>query len=99
MIKITGNIPKIQRLITDMWSFDRAFENQRGDKGFPLGTNMEIFGPHSSGKSTTTYGLAGMIGKYLNCDIALLDLEGFDPTFLLDVLENVKFDGELQYLQ
>lgn len=98
-MKITGNVPTVQRLVTDFWSFDRAFENQRGDIGFPLGTNIEIFGPHSSGKSTTTYGLAGMIGKHLECDIALLDLEGFDPIFLMDVLQNVAFDGELQYLQ
>lgn len=98
-MKITGNVPTIQRLITGLWSFDLAFENQRGDIGLPLGTIIEIFGPHSSGKSTTSNGLAGMIGKSLDCNIALLDLEGFDPNFLMDVLQNVNFDNELHYIQ
>lgn len=98
-ITITGTIPKVRRLVTDLTSFDRAFENQRGDIGFPLGTIVEIFGKHSSGKSTTTYGLSGMIAQHLACNIALLDLEGFDPDFLVDVLENVGYDGEVHCLQ
>lgn len=98
-MKITGNIPTVKRLVTGLYSFDRAFENQRGDIGLPLGTIIEIFGPHSSGKSTTASGISGMIANLSKSDIALLDLEGFDPAFLVTVLENVNFDGELHYIQ
>jgi len=98
-INILGDAPEIRRLETGLWSFDRAFENRKGDIGFPLGKGTEIYGVTFCGKSTITYGLAGLIASEMQKNIALADLEGFDPDFLVTVLENAKFSGDVQYIQ
>lgn len=98
-IKIVGNVPKLKRIKFDMWSFDLAFSNRNGDLGFPIGLAAEISGATSTGKSTTVYGIAGILGKELKQNIALADFEGFDPDFLITVLENAGFDGEVNYIQ
>jgi RecA/RadA recombinase len=94
-VTIIGNTPTIFRIITGMHSFDNAFANSNKDIGFPMGTVVEVAGPTGIGKSTTVYSLAGMIGAELNRNIALLDLEGFDQAFLVDVLESNGFGGTL----
>ena len=99
MINILGDAPTIKRLETGLYSFDRAFENRAGEVGFPLGKGIEIFGVTYCGKSTITYGLAGLIASAQEGNIALADLEGFDPDFLITVLENAKFSGDVQYIQ
>jgi RecA/RadA recombinase len=98
-INILGDAPKITRQVTGLYSFDRAFVNANGDIGFPIGIGAEIFGATHIGKSTLTYGLAGIIANAQEKNIALADFEGFDPDFLISVLNNVKFSGNVQYLQ
>ncbi len=98
-INILGDAPTIKRLETGLWSFDRAFENRKGEIGFPLGKGTEVFGPNFCGKSTITYGLSGLIATHQKKNIALADLEGFDPDFLITVLETAKFSGDVQYIQ
>jgi KaiC/GvpD/RAD55 family RecA-like ATPase len=77
-INIKGDAPSITRLETGLYSFDRAFENRKGEIGFPLGKGVEVFGATNTGKSTIVYGLAGMIASAQERFIALADLEGFD---------------------
>ncbi len=60
-INIIGGAPKVRRLETGLHTLDRAFENQKGDIGFPLGQGTEVFGVNHCGKSTIIYGLAGII--------------------------------------
>lgn len=98
-INILGDAPTIKRLETGLYSFDKAFENRKGEIGFPLGKGLEVFGPTNCGKSTIVYGLAGLIASKTEKYIALADLEGFDPDFLTTVLENAKFSGNVQYIQ
>jgi len=98
-INIIGDAPTIKRLETGLWSFDRAFENRAGEIGFPLGKSLEMFGPTYCGKSTIIYGLAGLIASAQERKIALADLEGFDPDFLITVLENSGYSGDIQYIQ
>lgn len=98
-VKIIGKISDIPRLKFEMWSFDLAFSDQEGHIGFPIGGAVEISGAPSVGKSTTTYGIAGYIGKVLKQDISLFDLEGFSPPFLTSVLDNVGFDGTVRLIQ
>lgn len=98
-VKIVGNIPKIQRVLFDMWSFDLAFSNLNSELGFPVGIAVEVSGASSVGKSTTTYGMAGYIARQLKQNISLVDLEGFDARFLTSVLENVGFDGVINIIQ
>jgi len=96
-MKIEGSIAPKNRIVTGLYSFDRAFENQKGEIGFPLGTATEIYGVTHCGKSTITYSLAGMLANQLETNIALVDLEGFDPNFLEAVLGHAGFDNTLYY--
>ena len=98
-VNIIGDAPTIKRLETGLYSFDRAFENRKGEIGFPLGKGTEVFGPTNCGKSTIVYGLSGLIAASQEKNIALADLEGFDPDFLSVVLENAEFSGDVFYIQ
>ena len=94
-INITGHVKPVDRIMTPLHSFNMAFENQKGEIGFPLGKMTEIIGPTHCGKSTIVYGIAGLIAKKLESNISLADLEDFDPAFLSTVLETVGFTGEV----
>lgn len=98
-MEIIGNVNSVQRIVTGLYSFDRAFINQRGDIGFPIGKGIEVYGVTNCGKSTITYGFAGMIASRLGKNIALADFEGFDPDFLTTVLKMSGFDGKLYAIQ
>ncbi|OGH07417.1 MAG: hypothetical protein A2W22_03040 [Candidatus Levybacteria bacterium RBG_16_35_11] len=96
-INIIGSVTKTQRLITGMYSFDRAFRNQKGEVGFPLGKITEISGYQGVGKSTFTFGLSGMIAKD-HGNITVADIEGFDPEFLSTILHSVGYSGDVTYI-
>lgn len=98
-VKVVGGSPQTKRIITGLKSFDLAFENVRGDIGFPIGTMTEIFGPTGCGKSTLTFGLSGIIARQLDTNIALADFEGFDPEFMVTILENSGYNGTIYHLQ
>jgi len=98
-ITIIGDTPKIKRIVTGLYSFDQAFRNAKGDIGFPVGTVTEISGPTFCGKSTLTFGLSGMIANVYETNIALADFEGFDPEFLVTVLEQSCFTGKINVIQ
>lgn len=93
-ITLIGNPPEVVRKVTGFYSLDRAFTNDRGDLGVPIGIGYELFGSNQTGKSTFSYGLAGILADPPG--IALADFEGFDPTSVVRVLEGVKFDGTIE---
>lgn len=98
-MEIIGTTSHVQRICTGLHSFDRAFVNQAGEVGFPIGKGVEIYGSTHCGKSTITYGFAGMIARILKKDIALADFEGFDPDFLTTVLQSTGFDSKIYCIQ
>ena len=98
-VNIIGDPPKVDRIITGLYSFDRAFGNKAGVIGFPIGTAIEISGPTFCGKSTLVFGLSGMIAAQNKTNIVLADFEGFDPDFLETILEQSKFSGDIQVVQ
>ena len=63
MVAILGKSVPVQRINTGLYSFDHAFINREGEVGFPVGKGVEIFGNTFLGKSTITYGLAGIVAK------------------------------------
>ena len=89
----------VHRIRTGLYSFDHAFINREGQIGFPIGKGIEIYGATFCGKSTITYGLAGIIASSIKKDIALADFEGFDPEFLETVLKTSGFDGNIFCIQ
>jgi len=98
-IKIIGTLPEVIRINTGLYSFDRAFMSAGGKIGFPLALT-EIAGPTNCGKSTLTYSLCGLLSTLVSpSDIALADFEGYDPEFLLAILEHSKFDGKVKVIQ
>jgi len=98
-IKIVGKTKAVERIETGLYTFDRAFTNQDGDIGMPLGVGLEIYGKTGTGKTTIAFSLAGFIATLLETNIVLADLEGFDPEFMETILESTGFDGTLVYLQ
>lgn len=99
MVTILGASVPVQRIMTGLYSFDHAFINREGEIGFPIGKGVEIYGQTFCGKSTITYGLAGIVAKSIGKDIALADFEGFDPKFLSTVLASSGFDGNIYCIQ
>jgi len=97
--KLEGKIERVTRFVTGLKTFDLAFQNLKGDIGFPIGAMTELSGPTGCGKSTFTFGLAGLIAEHLTSNIALADLEGFDPDFLYTILDNAGFNGTIYLLQ
>ena len=99
MVNILGTSMPVKRINTDLYSFDHAFINREGEIGLPIGKGIEIYGATFCGKSTITYGLAGIIARTIGKDIALADFEGFDPKFLETVLASTGFDNNIYCIQ
>ena len=85
----------IKRHITGLYSFDRAFEPAGGQLGMPLGTGYEVYGAPSTGKSTWSHSMAGIIAGQLSTNIHISDLEGFDAGHLANILSYLKYKGDV----
>jgi len=85
----------IKKHLTGLWSFDHAFINSDDEIGMPLGCAYEVYGVSGVGKSTACYSLAGILGKQLETNIHLSDLEGFNPKHLGNILRFIGFTGDI----
>jgi RecA/RadA recombinase len=92
-IKIIGEYPDIQRVITGFHSMDIALSN-KNNSGLPL-TIYDISGYSGVGKSTFTISLAGMIAAASKKNIAISPIEELDKSLMTSVLEIQGFDGEV----
>ena len=95
-IKITGDYPDIQRIVTGFHSLDTALSN-KNSLGIPL-TIYDISGYSGVGKSTMVLSLAGMIASTLQKNIAISPIEELDKSLMTSVLEMQGFDGEVHIL-
>jgi RecA/RadA recombinase len=95
-IEIIGSHLPCERTILNLYSLDRAFVNDVGELGCPVGIGYEIFGGNHVGKSTFVYSLAGLLTE---SNIVLSDFEGFDPEFLRSVLSTIGFEGTVNTLR
>lgn len=89
-VKLVGS-SIVPRIITGLYSFDRAFSNQY--LGFPACRVIEVGGVAHVGKSTFVHSLSGILAREMNTNIVLFDNEGYDSETLITQLEAVKFDG------
>jgi RecA/RadA recombinase len=85
----------IKRHLTGLYSFDHAFETAKGEIGMPIGTGYEVFGSKSIGKSTWCYSMAGMLAVALQTNIHLADLEGFDAGHFKNILNYLRYEGNV----
>jgi len=95
-IKITGDYPFIQRIVTGFHSLDIALSNQN-DLGIPM-TVYDVFGFSGVGKSTMVLSLAGMLASSAKKNIAISPIEELDKSLMTSVLETQGFDGEVHIL-
>jgi RecA/RadA recombinase len=98
-MELTGDAPKVPRVETGYYSLDESLRNRQGQRGYPLGTITEVYGANHTGKSTMVWSLSGLIGAKTESNIALADLEGFDPEFLTSVMSSQGFNGEVYSIQ
>lgn len=85
------------RVKTGLFSFDLASASQ-GNIGHPIFTIIEVYGYWGVGKSSFCYFLAGKFAQALDesGNIQLLDLEGFDKSYILSSLTQAKYSGKLR---
>jgi len=95
-IKITGDYPDIQRIVTGFHSLDTALSN-KNSLGIPL-TIYDVSGYSGVGKSTMVLSLAGMIASAAKKNIAISPIEELDKSLMTSVLEMQGFDGEVHIL-
>lgn len=93
-IRIIGQIPKVERRETGLFSFDRSV-GFRGQNGIPLRSLIEIYGPEASGKSTFAWFLASKVN--LRGGVWIADLEGtMEEKYVREVLTHAGFEGTLR---
>ena len=98
-IQIIGQKPHpIHRVSTGWYSFDHAFINKAGQTGFPVRGMVELYGPTGVGKSTMSLGLSGKVAGLENKNIEFADIEGFDPDYVISILEMAGFTGGLHFV-
>ena len=69
-----GDIPKLRRFLSGLYSLDKALAGPRDTPGIPLRGGIEVFGRWETGKSTLGYYIAGRVPNTKK--IVLVDLEG-----------------------
>jgi RecA/RadA recombinase len=93
-ITLVGKLPSIERVQTGFWSLDRALQNGRGERGFPLRTIVELYGYEGVGKSTFCWDIASRLNP--NGTVCVGALETLDPEYMQDIMRNAGFDGTIE---
>lgn len=88
---IVGDYPSIERVVTGLWSLDRALSN-RTSIGFPM-TTYELTGFGGIGKSTWASSILGLIGAHYKKDLVYAPIEPIDRDLLNDILDSVSFEN------
>lgn len=86
------------RLVTQCYSLDRALADFKGNRGFPLKSVVEIYGNKGVGKSSFCFSLMGMMGKFLQKNMVILDWEGQSRDTIEGVLNAQGYFGNVEYI-
>ena len=93
-IEIIGDIYPVTRVVTGLWSFDRAL-GFRGENGVPLRSLIELYGHEHSGKSTLGWFISSKVSPAATVWIA--DIEGtLDKVYIKEVMKNAGFTGTVR---
>ena len=93
-ITLVGKLPSIERVETGFWSLDRALQNGRGQRGFPLRTIIELYGYEGVGKSTFCWDISSRLKA--DGTVCVGALETLDPDYMKDIMENAGFHGTIE---
>lgn len=97
-IEFSGERISVPRFLSGFSSLDQAFAGYDGEIGVPLRGAIEIYGPTHSFKSTIAYSLSAILAGEVNKDIAIMDLEGYDPDMALRVMGNTGYQGTVHQI-
>lgn len=92
MANIVGDYPSIERVVTGLYSLDRALSNKH-EVGFPM-TTYELTGFGGIGKSTFASSILGMVGAHYKKDLVYAPIEPIDRDLLSDILDSVQFSNQ-----
>lgn len=96
-IPFSGDVPKeVTRIQTGFWSFDRAMRDHNNMRGIPVPSMIEAYGHPGLGKSNFIYSIAARISGDKTVSIA--DLEGMNPAYLQEILTNIKYKGNIEFV-
>jgi recombination protein RecA len=98
-ISFSGDVPSSsERVLTGLYSFDRAVGDSGGRIGFPLRTLVELYGKKGVGKTSMCLSLMGRIANKTNKPISILDFERQDPDTVENILSNAGYEGDVHYI-
>jgi|SRR5581483_6016433 len=98
-ITFTGDIPSAtERILTGLHSLDLSVADSLGNKGWPLRSLSEVYGPKSVGKTSFCLSLMGIIAASTHKNCTVLDLEIQDRNTVEQILMKSGFSKELHYI-
>jgi len=89
MAEIIGDYPPIERVVTGLWSLDRALSSST-QIGFPM-TTYELTGFGGIGKSSWASSLLGFVSEFYKKDLVYAPIEPIDRDLLNSILDSVSF--------
>ena len=96
VVTVTGDVPTTARVLTGLWSVDRACAGADGTPGLPVRGGVEVYGRWETGKSSLAYYLAGRVSPTGDGRIVLVDLEGgAREDYLKIAVATSGFNGEV----
>lgn len=97
MANIVGEYPLIERVVTGLWSLDRAMSDGKGGVGIPM-TFMEMFGFQGIGKTTFSTSLMSIISNHYGKKIVYAPFEHVDRKLMGNILDSHECDNEVTML-
>ena len=99
MISFTGDVPNsTERVVTGLYSLDRAVGDSGGNIGFPLRTLVELYGKKGIGKTSFCLSMMGRIADKTGKPISILDFERQDPDTVSKILSLSGYEGDVRYI-
>ena len=98
-ISFVGDVPNsTERVVTGLYSLDRAVGDSGGNVGFPLRTLVELYGKKGIGKTSFCLSMMGRIADKTGKPISILDFERQDPDTVSKILSLSGYEGDVHYI-
>lgn len=98
IIKRDASSGDVERFVTGLYSFDRAFADNKGNLGIPLRSIFEIAGDKGVGKTSLAFSLSGMLASKFGRNITLIDFERQSSSTIEGCLNVAGFNGDFDWV-